>query len=286
MGRLTGEPERGRAETPAGRVEYLAVPLRTAEGRTVGVFVAAVFRDGAKVEADEAVRATALVGLVILLLGSLLAWRFADRIVDPVTALTRTARSISGTDLSGRIPVRGRDEVAQLAATFNDMLDRLEGTFASQRRFLDDVGHELRTPLTIVRGHLELLEDDPRAREESLALILDELDRMSRIIHDLLLLAQQARPDFLNLVTLDVAALTDAVHAKVKGLAPSRMGARRPRPGGHRRRPAAADAGDAPAGPQRRPVQRRSGADRHRLGCDQGRRGALLGPRSRPGHPA
>jgi two-component system, OmpR family, sensor kinase len=127
----------------------------------------------------------------VLLLGSLLAWRLAGRVADPVTALTRTARAISETDLSRRIPVRGRDEVAQLAATFNEMLERLERAFGSQRRFLDDAGHELRTPLTIVRGHLELLEDDPVERRETVALVMDELDRMGRIVNDLLLLAKR-----------------------------------------------------------------------------------------------
>jgi signal transduction histidine kinase len=212
------EPDRGRVETPAGRVEYLAVPLR-AGGQSAGVFVAAIFRDRLKGEADAAIRAAGGVGLAVLLLGSLLAWRLADRVVRPVSALTRTARSISETDFSGRIPAQGRDEVAQLGRTFNEMLDRLERAFASQRRFVDDAGHELKTPLTIVRGHLELLEDDPRERRETLALVMDELDRMGRIIQDLLLLAKREQPDFLDLATVEVGGLTDDVQAKVTALA-------------------------------------------------------------------
>jgi two-component system OmpR family sensor kinase len=209
---------RGHTDTPAGRVEYLAVPLQDA-GETVGVFVAAVFRDREREDVDEAVRAAGAVGLAILLIGSLLAWRLAENMIGPVTALTRTARSISGTELSSRIPVRGNDEVAQLAATFNDMLGRLERAFASQREFLDDAGHELKTPLTIVRGHLELLDDDPVERQETLALVMDELERMGRIIQDLLLLARHERPDFLDVAAVDVGGLTDEVYAKAKGLA-------------------------------------------------------------------
>jgi two-component system OmpR family sensor kinase len=212
-------PHRGRVQTPAGPVEFVAVPLRSG-GSTQGVFVAAVFRDLEQQEADAAVRAATVVGLAVLLLGSLLAWRLAGRVADPVTALTRTARSISETDLSRRIPVRGRDEVAQLATTFNEMLDRLERAFGSQRQFIDDAGHELRTPLTIVRGHLELLEDDPRERQETLALVTDELDRMGRIVNDLLLLAKREQPDFLDLATVEVGALTEELHAKVVALAP------------------------------------------------------------------
>jgi two-component system, OmpR family, sensor kinase len=213
------ETGRGSADTPAGRVEYIAVPLR-AKTATAGVFVAAIFRDRAKAETDTAAGAAGVIGVAVLLLGSLLAWRLADRVIAPVAALTRTARSISETDLSRRIPVRGRDEVAQLAATFNEMVDRLEGAFVSQRQFFDDAGHELRTPLTIVRGHIELLEDDPRPARETVALVLDELDRMARIVDDLLLLAKRKQPDFLDLGTVDVAALTDEMHAKVAALAP------------------------------------------------------------------
>jgi two-component system OmpR family sensor kinase len=230
--RLDGDPElvarwasltetsRGGVSTPAGRVEYLAIPLK-AGGQTGGVFVAAIFRDRAMSEVERsAVLAAGAVGLGVLLLGSLLAWRLADRVVEPVTELTRTARSISETDLSARIPAHGRDEVAQLATTFNDMLDRLERAFAAQRRFADDASHELKTPLTIVRGHLELLDDDPAERKQTLALVTDELDRMARIVEDLLLLAGRDEPDFLSLATVDVGELTDALYAKVQALAP------------------------------------------------------------------
>ncbi len=216
-GALT-ETDRGSVGTPGGRVEYLAVPIKV-ESETGGVFVAAIFRDRANSIADAAIYAAGAVGLGILLLGSLLAWRLADRVVRPVTALKATARSISETDLTGRIPVEGKDEVAQLASTFNDMLDRLERSFASQRRFADDASHELKTPLTIVRGHLELIDDDPEARAETLALVTDELDRMSRIVEDLLLLARREEPDFLALGTVDVGDLTDALLAKAAALA-------------------------------------------------------------------
>jgi signal transduction histidine kinase len=214
------EADRDAFQTPDGRVEYLAVPL-TFGGEPRGVFVSAIFRDRAKSEVDEATRAAAAVGLAVLLLGSLLAWRFADRIVGPVGELTRTSRAISETDFSRRIPVEGQDEVAQLATTYNDMLDRLENAFSSQRRFLDDVGHELKTPLTIVRGHLELLGDDPEERRETMTLVVEELDRMARIVEDLLLLAKREQPGFLTLETVDVGELTDALLAKAAALGPA-----------------------------------------------------------------
>jgi signal transduction histidine kinase len=213
------ELERADAETPAGRVEYQAVPVRV-RGRTEGVFVAAVFRDRLQDDYDATVLAAGTTGLAVLLIGSLLAWRLAGKVVDPVTRLTRTARSISETDLSRRIPVHGRDEVAQQAATFNEMLERLERAFEEQRRFVDDAGHQLRTPLTIVLGNLELLPEDPVERQETIDLLTDELERMSRIVRDLLLLAKREQPDFLELATVDVGALTDELASKVDALAP------------------------------------------------------------------
>jgi signal transduction histidine kinase len=213
--------ERGQVDTPAGRVDYIAVPLRT-NGRTSGTFIAAIFRDRLQGDYDATLRAATAAGLAVLLIGSLLAWRLAGRVVDRVGSLTRTARAISESDLSRRIEVDGRDEVAQLAETFNEMLGRLERAFATQRQFLGDAGHELRTPLTIVSGHLELLPDDPEERREAMALMADELQRMGRLVDDVLLLAKREQPRFLKLSTVEVGALTDELAQKVAALAPGR----------------------------------------------------------------
>lgn len=217
-----GESERGRVEgTPAGDVEYLAVPILDG-ARTTGVFVVAVFREREEANLDRLTLATGGVGLAIVLVGSILAWRLADRILRPVRLVTATARSISETDLSRRIPVQGRDEVANLSATFNAMLDRLDASFSTQRQFLDDAGHELRTPITIVRGHLELLGDDPAEREETVAIATDELDRMARLVDDLLTLAKAERIDFLQRESLELGTLTDELVAKAGALAERR----------------------------------------------------------------
>jgi signal transduction histidine kinase len=219
-GALTGT-ERGNVSTPAGRVDYLAVPLK-ADDRVLGVFVVSVFRELQQGPFDDAITATIAVGLAVLLIGSLLAWQVAESVLRPVRSVTQNARAITETDLARRIEVRGHDEVAELASAFNATLDRLEAAFTAQRRFLDDAGHELKTPLTIVTGHLELLGEDPPEREATLVLVLDELHRMSRIVNDLLLLAKAEAPDFLHLETVDVGVLTDELHTKVSALAPRR----------------------------------------------------------------
>jgi signal transduction histidine kinase len=209
--------ERGVLTTADGTYEYLAAPI---EGPSParGVYAVALFRDAEMQEVNQAVDAAIGVALIALLVGSILAWSLASRVLRPVAAVTQTARSITGSDLSRRVPVRGNDEIARLAATFNDVLDRLESAFVAQRAFLDDAGHELRTPITIVTGQLELLQDDPARREETLALVMDELDRMTRIVNDLLLLAKAQRPDFLRLDTVDVATLTAEVASKAATL--------------------------------------------------------------------
>jgi len=214
------ESERGRiVDSPVGRIEYLAVPL-SGGGEVRGVFVAAFFRDLELKETTPATLGALAVGLATLLIGSLLAWRVAEGVLRPVRTVTRTAHGISEGDLTRRIPVTGRDEVARLATTFNDMLGRLEEAFATQRRFVDDAGHELRTPITVIRGHLELLEEEPEERDRTLALVMDELDRMNRIVNDLLILAKSQRPDFLDLETVDISVLTRELHAKVPAIAP------------------------------------------------------------------
>jgi two-component system OmpR family sensor kinase len=209
--------ERGEISTPAGRVKYLAVPVRPV-GSERGVFVVASFRDREEEELDSAIIALGAVGFAILLIGSVLAWRLADSVLRRVRTVTTTARSISETSLQRRIPEQGSDEIAQLAATFNAMLGRLERAFSTQRRFLDDAGHELRTPITIVRGHLEFLEEEPAERSRTVKLLLDELDRMGRIVDDLLLLAQANEPDFLQLDLVNVATLTTELETKASAL--------------------------------------------------------------------
>ena len=100
------------------------------------------------------------------------------------------------------------------------MLDRLQAAFAAQKDLVSDAGHELRTPITIIRGHLELLGDDPRERRETVELVCDELDRMSRFVGDLLLLAQAEQTDFVQTGDLDLDALTEELMAKASALAP------------------------------------------------------------------
>lgn len=217
-GNLT-QPERSKVDTPAGTVEYLAVPLEQ-DGEVLGVFVVAQLRSLRTGPIRDAIFAAGTVGVAVLLLGSVLAWFVTDRILSRVRKMTGTARTISESDLTQRIELSGHDELTELAGTFNSMLHRLESAFADQQRFLDDAGHELKTPITIVRGHLELLGEDPQEQAETVALVTDELDRMSRMVGELLLLAKAQRPDFLHLDMVDMGDLLAELLAKAEVLAP------------------------------------------------------------------
>lgn len=198
------DPERGERETELGTIRYLAVPT-IFEGETEGVFVVAILMDKRLAQVDDVLRIGALVYGSIFVIASAVAWVAAGGVLRPLRLLDETAQSISETDLSQRIEVEGDDELAALATTFNHMLDRLEEAFAVQRRFVDDAGHELRTPITVIRGQLELLGDDPDERKATIALVTAELDRMSRIVEDLLALAKAEHTDFINRHPVDLS---------------------------------------------------------------------------------
>jgi hypothetical protein len=119
--------------------------------------------------------------------------------------------------------VTGADDVTELTMTVNTMLDRLQWAFDTQQQFLDDAGHELRTPLTIVRGHLEVLDvGDPLEVSATRDIVLDELDRMARLVDDLVLLAQARRPDFVRFEPVDLDRLIREALDKAQALADRR----------------------------------------------------------------
>lgn len=208
-------------DLPIGEVRSLAVPLSNSQG-VAGVFVVTAFPDREQREVDQTVRVIALTGLGVLAITGALAWSIAGRILRPVRQLTETARGITDSDLSGRIPVEGHDELAELGHTFNDMVGRLDASFEHQRRFLDDVAHELRTPITIAQGHLETVGTTPDERAETVAIVSDELDRMGRYVSDLLLLAKAERPDFLRLGPVDLGDLALTLQQRVRAIAERR----------------------------------------------------------------
>ncbi len=134
--------------------------------------------------------------LMIILIGlaSIVGVLFIRRVLRPVRRIVETARSITAADLSLRVDDLGdRDEMGELARTINDMISRLEDSFRQVQRFSGDASHELNTPLAAMRGELEVAlrrERTPGEYRQILERLLKEVDRLSGIVEDLLLLAR------------------------------------------------------------------------------------------------
>lgn len=155
---------------------------------------------------------TLLPGLILA--GILLGWFVAGRALSPVNQLARTAESISGSNLSLRIPRRGSgDELDHLIQTFNTMVERLEHSFRMTRQFSTDVSHELRTPLTAIRGQLEVAlftADTKEQYRDAIVNALEDVERLSQTIRAMLLLSQaESGQLMLQRSTLDLGPLAE-----------------------------------------------------------------------------
>ncbi|MCW2765859.1 MAG: ATP-binding region, ATPase domain protein [Nocardioides sp.] len=187
--------------------------------KSQGALVIVTYLEKGRAGLRDTMRTYAIVSLLALLIVTAMAAWLSGRLLAPLRLLRETADEISGTDLSRRLPVTGNDDITALTKTVNGMLDRLEHAFVGQRQFLDDAGHELKTPLTVLRGHLELLDSgSPEEVAETRELLLDEVDRMARLVGDLILLAKSDRPDFVTPQPVEIAGLTEDLLAKARGL--------------------------------------------------------------------
>jgi two-component system, OmpR family, sensor kinase len=159
----------------------------------------------------------------VLVLATLLARFFARRALKPISKIIQTARDIGqGQLLSQRIPVfKVQDELGQLAMTFNEMMDRLENSFAQMRQFSSDASHELRTPLTVLQGQNELIlskQREPKDYQEVIISNLEEINYMSKVLEDLFVLSKSDENQiFLNFKPMDLRDLVEEVcrHAEV-----------------------------------------------------------------------
>jgi hypothetical protein len=121
-------------------------------------------------------------------------WLMARRSLAPIGRIARQARALTAARLDRRITEPpGRDEVAEMAVTINEMLDRLEAAFRSQERFIADASHELKTPITVLLGQAQVLTQHPRTAEEYgsfISSVQDEMRLMGKLVDSLLTLAR------------------------------------------------------------------------------------------------
>ena len=208
----------GRFDTEVGEALYRATRIDFQDD--VGAFLVMILPANEREEIADLLTYGGAATLGVLLLASACAWLIAGRVLRPVAMLTDTARSISQSDLTHRIDVSGGGEAAEMARSFNAMLDRLETVFRNQREFVRDANHELRDPLTIIRGHIELMADDDDAEERrrTIKIVLDELDRIGRIVADLQVLAEARQPGFLDIEWIDGDLFSHELISKASAL--------------------------------------------------------------------
>ena len=216
--RRTGPEElAGSFDTDQGTARYRAV--RVTIGDENGAFVVTIL-PAAELRGIRELQTygAAVIGVVVVA-AAVCAWFLAGRVLRPVRELTETARSISESNQTERIRVSRSGEAAEMAETFNEMLDRLNAASVNQRDFLRAAGHELRAPLTVATGHLELLAEGTFDQQATLPLVIDELSRMGKILDDLQSLTGATAPGFLAPEQIDAELFAHELLAKAMALA-------------------------------------------------------------------
>jgi signal transduction histidine kinase len=188
-----------------GRLRVLTEPIE-AESRRLGTFRVADPLEPVDDAQSELNDAFVVVGLAALLISIAVGGLAATVVTRPLRRMAAVASRVEAGELGRRSGLGGRrDEVGVLAHAFDRMLDRLEQVFRRQRSFVSDASHELRTPLTVLRGQLELLEHerDAESRRREVDTALRELERMNRLVDDMLTLAAAESTDIVRVVPID-----------------------------------------------------------------------------------
>lgn len=191
-GLRSGRPLFNSTISMGRHLRVLSIPLESMRG-PAGVLQVALSLS--LLDTAQRTLSTVLIVLAMLSMGLavIVGWVMTGQALLPLASATEVATQITrADDLSRRIPYHGTetDEVGRLILAFNETLSRLETLFTSQRRFLADVSHELRTPLTVIKGEVSLMRRMGEVDEESFRSVEGEVDRLTRLVGDLLLLAQ------------------------------------------------------------------------------------------------
>src|SRR5699024_10982566 len=155
-------------DTDAGRVAYAVMPVEIEGQSQTAQLVIVEFLAGEYEEAWATIWTMTAIAVVALIAAGFFGWLVAGRVLAPIRELSETASGIGEVVPTRRTEVTGNADVALPGDTYNRMLDRLESAFDGQRQFLADAAHEPRTPITVVRGHLDVMGDDPEDRKHTL----------------------------------------------------------------------------------------------------------------------
>lgn len=179
--------------SPTEHARIITWPARDEDGEMFFVVVGQSLRDVQRAE-KQLLLLLAVSNPIALLLAGLGGLWLASRTLSPVDRLTRAAERIGRGNLTERVEEpRSRDEIGRLAATFNQMIFRLQQAFERERRFTGDASHELKTPLAVMRGDMEVAlrrERTPEEYQRVLKSSLEEIERLTKLTEDLLTLAR------------------------------------------------------------------------------------------------
>ena len=209
--------------SPTEHVRLITWPARDEDGELFFVVVGQSLRDVQRAQ-KQLIILLAIANPLALLLSSLGGLWLASRALSPVDRLTRAAERIGRGNLSERVEEHGsQDEIGRLAATFNQMIGRLEQAFERERRFTADASHELKTPLAVLRGDIEVAlrrERTPDEYQRVLHSSLEEIARLTKLTEDLLTLARSdAGESVLDLQEVELDRLASEACAYITPLA-------------------------------------------------------------------
>lgn len=227
---IEGRTQRFTTDIGEVRLRVLMVPLRYINTITQSEQTAGVIQLARPIEETERaltifLYALAFGGIVVLVVASQGGAWLTRAAFRPIDVMARTVQGIvSAADLKRRVPVPDvQDELQLLTMTVNDLLDRIEQLFETQRRFLADASHELRTPLAAMQGNIEILNRgaarDPELLKESLADMQRESARLIRLVNDLLMLARNEAAAGMRFVLVDLAELLMEVVRELRPIA-------------------------------------------------------------------
>jgi signal transduction histidine kinase len=203
----SSRPVGGRVRTPDVSASILAqcqaeqnpgIPDKTALGQCVSLLEQQGAQHQQTVTLSHLLQYSLITLAVVLALAAILGWIFAGRVLRPVQQIAKAARAASQHNLSARVALHGpRDELRELAQTFDDMLGRLQAAFEGQHRFMANASHELRTPLAVMRATIDVVLGNPDSTPDDLrGMAMDirvAVDQAEHLIGALLLLARNER---------------------------------------------------------------------------------------------
>jgi len=209
-------------EVQGQTLDVLVTPLR--QGGTVVGSVISTYDLGPALGDQRRVLELAVIEATIALVAAVLgSYLLLRRLLGTVGRITKTAQVIEEGELDRRLGDQGTDdEVGELAATFDAMLDRIDEVMSLQRQLLADVSHQLKTPLTVIRGHLEVMArtklDDPEDIRATVELVVAEIEHMRLLTEQLLLLGHSLEADFVVVAPVDARAFVGDLLASAEVL--------------------------------------------------------------------